>query len=144
MSNYANSGTTTPLAPCEPRRVTTPISYSSEQGTLPTSSLISGQAVSYRTRGDTYCPRVSTPMTRSLADSIMTNHITWRISTVSIILNLAQSTASNLSKVISHHDRWKTNTLNTQHKSNSISQRWKDLYDDSRLYTRERKHIGIK
>jgi hypothetical protein len=35
----------TPLAPCEPKRVTTSISHSSEQGTLPTSSLISGQAV---------------------------------------------------------------------------------------------------
>jgi hypothetical protein len=76
MSNYANSGTMTPLAPCEPRQVTTPISHSSEQGTLPTTSLISGQAVSYRTCGGTYCPRVSTPMTHSLADSGMTNHIT--------------------------------------------------------------------
>jgi hypothetical protein len=43
MSNYANSGTTTPLAPWEPRQVTTPISHSSEQGKLSTSSLISGQ-----------------------------------------------------------------------------------------------------
>jgi hypothetical protein len=34
-------GTTVPLAPCEPRRVTTPISHSSEQGILPTASLIS-------------------------------------------------------------------------------------------------------
>jgi hypothetical protein len=34
-------GTTTPLVPCEPRQVTTPISRSSEQGTLPTASLIS-------------------------------------------------------------------------------------------------------
>jgi hypothetical protein len=33
-------GTMAPLAPCEPRQVTTPISYSSEQGTLPTISLI--------------------------------------------------------------------------------------------------------
>jgi hypothetical protein len=67
-------GTMTPLAPCEPRRVTTPISHSSEQGTLPTASLISKQAVSYRTRGDTCCPVVSTSKTRSLADSSMTNH----------------------------------------------------------------------
>jgi hypothetical protein len=76
MSNYANGGTMTPLAPCEPRRVTTPISYSFEQGTLPKASLISGQAIPYRTRGDTYCPGVSTPMTRFLAESSMTNHIT--------------------------------------------------------------------
>jgi hypothetical protein len=34
-------GITAPLAPCEPRRVTTPISHSSEQGTLPTASLVS-------------------------------------------------------------------------------------------------------
>jgi hypothetical protein len=40
-------GTTTPLAPCESRRVTTPISHSSEQDTLPTTSLISKQAVPY-------------------------------------------------------------------------------------------------
>jgi hypothetical protein len=67
-------GTTAPLAPYEPRRVTTSISHSSEQDTLPTSSLISKQVVLYRTRGDTCCPRVSTPKTRSLADSSMTNH----------------------------------------------------------------------
>jgi hypothetical protein len=62
MSNYANSGTMTPLAPCEPRRVTTPNSHSSEQDTLPTTSLISKQAVLYRTRDVTCFPRVSTPM----------------------------------------------------------------------------------
>jgi hypothetical protein len=67
-------GTTAPLAPCEPRRVTTPISHSSEQGTLPTSSLISKQAILYRTRGDTYCLGVSISKTRSLADSSMTKH----------------------------------------------------------------------
>jgi hypothetical protein len=67
-------GTTTPLAPCEPRRVTTLISHSSEQVTLPTVFLISEQAVPYQTRGCTCCPRVSTPKTRSLADSSMTNH----------------------------------------------------------------------
>jgi hypothetical protein len=48
--------TTAPLASCEPRGVTTPISHSSEQGTLPTTSLISKQAVLYRTRRDTCCP----------------------------------------------------------------------------------------
>jgi hypothetical protein len=40
----------TPLAPCEPRRVTTPNSHSSEQCTLPTTSLISKQAISYTWR----------------------------------------------------------------------------------------------
>jgi hypothetical protein len=38
-------GTMALLALCEPRRVTTPISHSSEQGTLPTASLISKQVV---------------------------------------------------------------------------------------------------
>jgi hypothetical protein len=76
MSNYTNNGITTPLAPIEPRRVTMLISHSSEQGTLLTTSLISKQAVPYQTHGGTYCPGVSTPMTRSLADLSMTNHIT--------------------------------------------------------------------
>jgi hypothetical protein len=57
-------------------RVTTPIFDSSEQGTLPTASLISKQAVPYQTDGGTCYPGVSTPMTWSLADSSMTNHIT--------------------------------------------------------------------
>jgi hypothetical protein len=48
-------GTTAPLAPCEPRRVTSPISHSSEQGTL------------------------LTPKTQSLADSSMMNHKPWRL-----------------------------------------------------------------
>jgi hypothetical protein len=113
VSNYANSSTTTPLASCEPRRVTTPISRSSEQGTLPTASLTSKQVIPYWTRGGTYCPRVSTPMTRSLADSSMRNHITSWIPTVSTIPNLAQTTASNLTTVTSHHNGWKTITLNT-------------------------------
>jgi hypothetical protein len=60
----------------------------------------------------TCCPVVSTPVTRSLADSSMTNHITSRIPTISTILNLAQTTASNLTTVTSHHDGWKTNALN--------------------------------
>jgi hypothetical protein len=69
-------GTMSPLAPCEPGRVTTSNSHSSEQGTLPTTSLISKQVVPYRTHGGTCCPEVSTPMTQSLADSSMTTHIT--------------------------------------------------------------------
>jgi hypothetical protein len=76
MSNYVNSGTMTSLAPCEPRRVTTSISHSTEQGTFPTISLISKQSVPYQTRGDTFCLGVSTPETQSLVDSSMTIHIT--------------------------------------------------------------------
>jgi hypothetical protein len=70
--------TTAPIAPCEPWWVTTPISHSSEQGTLHTSSLISKRAVPYRTHGDTCCLGESTPKTQSLADSSMTNHKPWR------------------------------------------------------------------
>jgi hypothetical protein len=69
------------LIPCEAGRVTTTNSHSSEQGTLPTISLISKQIVPYRTRGDTCCHRVSTTKTRSLADSSITNHRPWRSQT---------------------------------------------------------------
>jgi hypothetical protein len=95
-------------------------SHWSEQGTLPTASLISKQDISYQTSGSTCCPGVSTAKTRSLADLSMTNHITWQNLTVSTIPTHAQTTASILTMVNSHHDGWKTNTLNnntiqTQH-----------------------------
>jgi hypothetical protein len=95
--------------------------HSIEHDTQSIAYLISKQVVPYRTRGGTCCPRVSTPMTQSLADSSMTNHITWQIPTVSTIPNLAQTTTLNLTTVTSYHDRWKTSTLNTRHKSNSTS-----------------------
>jgi hypothetical protein len=76
--SHGSHGTTAPLASCEPGWVTTPNSHSSEQCTLPTTSLISKQVVPYRTCGDTCCPGVSTPKTRSLAYSSMTNHKLWR------------------------------------------------------------------
>jgi hypothetical protein len=95
--------------------------HSTEHDTQPITYLISKQTVPYQTRDVTCCPGVSTPMTRSLTDSSMTNHITWQTQTVSTIPNLAQTTASNLTTVTSHHDGWKTITLNTQHKSNSTS-----------------------
>jgi hypothetical protein len=84
-----------------------------EQNSQPTASLISKQVVPYQTRGTTYCPRVSTPRTRSLADSSMTNHITWWNPTIPTIPSHAQTTASILTTVNSHHDGWKANTLNT-------------------------------
>jgi hypothetical protein len=105
-----------------------------EQDSHPTTSLISKQDVPYRTRGDTCCPRVSTPKTQSLADSSMTNRNTWWNPTVSTILNLAQTTSSNLTTVTSHHDGWKTNTLNTQLKPKLSIIKMEDLYKDSRLY----------
>jgi hypothetical protein len=88
MNNYASSGTTIPLAPCELMQVTMPISHTSEQGTLPTTSLISKQAIRYRAHGGTWCPRESTPKTWSVVDLSMTIHITWRNPTVSTIPTL--------------------------------------------------------
>jgi hypothetical protein len=74
---WGSHDTMAPLVPCESGWVTTPTSHSSEQGTFPTTSLIIKQVVPYRTRDGTYYPGVSTPMTRSIADLSMTNHITW-------------------------------------------------------------------
>jgi hypothetical protein len=88
-----------------------------EQDSQPTTSLISKQVIPYQTHGDTCCPGVSTSKTRSLVDSSMTNHITWRNPTGSTIPAHAQTTSSILTMVTSHHDGWKTKTLN-----NSTSQ----------------------
>jgi hypothetical protein len=50
--------------------------HTAKQDSLPTTSLISKQAVPYLASGGTYCPRVSTPKTQPLADLGMTIHIT--------------------------------------------------------------------
>jgi hypothetical protein len=94
VSNYANSN-------------------SFEQGTLPTTSLITKQVIPYRTHGDTYYPGVSTTKIQSLVDSSMTIHTTRRNPTISTISTHAQTTASILTMVTSRLDGWKTNTLNT-------------------------------
>jgi hypothetical protein len=44
-----------------------------------------------------------------------------KVATFPAILNLAQTTSSNFTTVTSYHDIWKTNTLNTQHKTNLTS-----------------------
>jgi hypothetical protein len=54
-------------------------SHSSKQGTLPTTSLISKQAITYQTHGGTCCPEVSTPKIQSLVYSSKTNHKPWRL-----------------------------------------------------------------
>jgi hypothetical protein len=64
--------------------------HSTEHDTQPIVFLISKQAIPYQTRGGTCCPRVSTPKIQSLADSRMTNHITWRRPTVSTIPTLLE------------------------------------------------------
>jgi hypothetical protein len=103
--------------------------HTTEQDSQPTTSIISKQVVPYRTHGGTCCPGVSTPKTRSLADLSMTNHNTWRIPTISTILTHAQTTSSSLTQVTSHHDRWKTNTLNSQHKPMLNIIKMEDFYD---------------
>jgi hypothetical protein len=65
--------------------------HSTEHDTQPIAYLISKQVISYRTRGATCCPGVSTPKIRSLADSSMTSHITWQNPTVSTIPTLLKS-----------------------------------------------------
>jgi hypothetical protein len=62
--------------------------HSTELDTQPIGYLISKQAIPYRTRGGTCCPELSTPKTQSLADSSMTNHISWWNPTVSTIPTL--------------------------------------------------------
>jgi hypothetical protein len=95
-------------------------SHSFEQRTLPITPLISKQVIPYRTNGGTYCPRVPTPKIHSIVDSSMTIYFTWWNPIVSTNPIHAQTTASILTMVTSHHDRWKTKTLNnntsqTQH-----------------------------
>jgi hypothetical protein len=57
--------------------------HSIEHDTQPIVLLISKQVILYWTCGGTCCPGVSTPKIWSLADSSMTNHITWRKPAVS-------------------------------------------------------------
>jgi hypothetical protein len=75
-ASRGSHGTTAPLTLCEPEQVTTLIFHSSEQGTHPTSPIISKQVVPYWTRDGTCCLGMSTPKTRPLADSSITIHIT--------------------------------------------------------------------
>jgi hypothetical protein len=65
--------------------------HSTEHDTQPIVFLISKQTIPYRTCGGICCPGVSTPKIRSLADSSMTNHITWSKPTVSTIPTLLKS-----------------------------------------------------
>jgi hypothetical protein len=98
-----------------------------KQDSQPTASLISKQVVPYQTRDGTCCPGVSTPKT-------WWHHNTWGKPTISTIPTHAQTTASNPTTVTSHHNGWKTNTLNTQHKTKLNIIKMEDLYNDSRLH----------
>jgi hypothetical protein len=102
--------------------------HSTEHDTQPIAYLISKQVIPYRTRGGTCYPRGSTPKIRSLGDSSMTSHITWRNPNRLHHSNLAQTTASILTRFNSHLDGWET----ISHKDTSQTQYhkgWKDLYD---------------
>jgi hypothetical protein len=85
-------------------------SHSTDHDTQPIGYLISKRVIPYRTRGDSYCPGVSTPMTRSLIDSSMTNHITCRIPTVSTIPNLPQN-----HNIEPHHGHLTSRQMEDQH-----------------------------
>jgi hypothetical protein len=65
--------------------------HSTEHDTQSIAHIISKQVVPYRTRGGTCYPGVSTHKIRSLADSSITNHITWWNPTVSTIPILLKS-----------------------------------------------------
>jgi hypothetical protein len=104
MSNYANSSTTTPLAPCEPRRVTMPISHSSEQGTRPTTSLICKQAVPYSY--DSVLSRFEHDKTHHLTDSIHLHH----------------SKPCSNDSIEPHHGHHASRRMEDQHSQQSTSQ----------------------
>jgi hypothetical protein len=96
--------------------------HSTEHNTQPIVFLISKQAIPYRTRSSTCCLGVSTPKIQSLADSSMTNHITWRNPTVSTIPTLLklQHRSSPWSKHISTNGR--PSLTNTQAKLNTTKE----------------------
>jgi hypothetical protein len=139
--NAKDSPTKSPLAPCgsdvlikyvtkyDTKSDVTP--HLTEQDTQPIAFLISKQVVSYRTRGDTCCSRISTPKIRSLADSSTTchngiNHLHHS--------NHCSNHIIDPHTVTSHLDRWKTTTLSQRHKPNSTSQKMKRLVRLSRLH----------
>jgi hypothetical protein len=101
--------------------------------TQPLVFLISKQVAPYRTCGGTYCPGVSTPKIRSLADSSTTcydgiNHLHHS--------NHCSNHNIDPHMVKSHLDGWKTTTLSQRHKPNSTSQRMEDLYDTQHCMTK--------
>jgi hypothetical protein len=108
--------------------------HTTEQDSQPTTSLICKQVIPYLTCGDTCCPGVSTPKTRSLANSSMTNHINWQIPTISTIPSHAKTTASIFTMVNSHLNGWKTNSLN-------INRSQTQHHKDERLIWLSRLHV---
>jgi hypothetical protein len=79
-----------PLTPCGLVGIAIPVPRF-RQDILTRAFLISQQVVPYQTRSGTCCPGVSTPKIRSVADSSMTSHISWRNPTVSTTPTLLKS-----------------------------------------------------
>jgi hypothetical protein len=106
--------------------------HSTEHDTQPIAYPIIKQAIPYRTRGGTCCPGVSTPKNQSLANSSMTNHITWRNPTVSTLPSLLkpQHRSSPRSNHISTDGR--PSLKKTQ--ANSTSQMMERLVRHSRVH----------
>jgi hypothetical protein len=105
--------------------------HSTEHDTQPIAYIISKQTVPYRTHGGTYCPRGSTPKIRSLANSSMTSHVTWRNPTVSTIPTLLEhSIDPHYGHITS---RQMGNHLSQRHKPNSTSERMERLVQHSWL-----------
>jgi hypothetical protein len=100
-----------PLAPCGLVGIAIPVPHF-RQDKLTRAFLISQQAVPYRTRGGTCSPGGSTPETRSLADSSMTSHITWRNPTV--------STSSTLLKAQHRSSPWSSH-ISTDVRPNTLT-----------------------
>jgi hypothetical protein len=123
-----------PLAPCglgssqsmmKDRSQSMILSHSTEHDTQPISYLISKQVILYWTRGGICCPGVSTSKIRSLADL----SITCRDG----INHLHHSNHCSNHNIDPHHSqitsRQMGDHLSQRHKSNSTSQRMRDLHN---------------
>jgi hypothetical protein len=99
--------------------------HSTEHDTQPIEYLISKQAIPYRSRGGTCCPRGSTPKIRSLADLSMTSHLTRRNPTISTIPTLLKP--QHRSSPGSNHISTDSDHHSQRHKPNSTSQRMERL-----------------
>jgi hypothetical protein len=100
-------------------------STQTKHDTLPIAFLISKQDIPYWTRGDTCCPRVSTPKIRSLADLSTTCH--------DAINHLHHSNHCSNHNIDPHHSQLTSRRMGDQlsqgHKPNLTSQRMRDLHD---------------
>jgi hypothetical protein len=115
-----------PLAPCGLVGIAILVPLI-QQDKLSRAFLISQQAVLYRTRGGTCCPRVSTPMIRSLAFEHDNPH------------HLTESNCLHHSKPCSNHSidphygqitsRRMGDHLSQRHMPNSTSYKMEDLYN---------------